>query len=243
MDYNRIKGVATKIFFSTISASSPEDYLPGVAPTLEAIYVDAWGVPQPLALAASPVEMSSLAGISVDGLWYLDLSAAEANHDVVLINMKTAGGVEDTLTIYFNAITAQVPTVEEIVAGMLAAEGITGVLQDLETLVDSEVISITRGDAKRLTFSLGTAWNLTGRKAYLCVKKKKTDLDSASIVNRVITITDVVNGVGYIDLTTDETNNLGFFDAEVEVRDTDESDPNTALTFKIQFTQDVRQGS
>ena len=244
MDFNRIKGEAHKIIFPTIDKDNPDLYLSGVTPTIEGYYMDAWGTPLSLSIADTPAEIGSL------GLWHLDLTGAENNHDMIIIKISGTGIVNDTITIYNNAIYEQtddalvdypVPTDASIVAALLSAQGITGVLQDMLTAVDSEVIRIVRGDAKRLTFSLGTTWDMTGKKAYFCMKKKPTDDNSAAIVNAAITFTDEANAVGYIDLDTTETGTPGIYYGEVEQRATDESDPQTALQFKIEITQDVRQ--
>jgi hypothetical protein len=116
----------------------------------------------------------------------------------------------------------------------------TGVLSSVITVTGSQ-ITIIRGDEKLLTFNLGTAWNLTGKKAYFCAKTLPTADNSTAIVNRICTITDAINGGCEITLTATETAAIGKYFAEVEVRNTDESSPKTAMQFTLIIKQDGRQ--
>jgi hypothetical protein len=115
-----------------------------------------------------------------------------------------------------------------------------GVLKNLIT-VDEDPVEIVRGDVKKLTFNFGTQWDLTGKKVYFCMKEKKTDDNSVAKINRECTVTDAVNGVCEITTTKDETDTVKKYYAEVEVRESDESDPQTAWQSEIIIKQDVRQ--
>ncbi|MEW5745265.1 MAG: BppU family phage baseplate upper protein [Nitrospirota bacterium] len=115
----------------------------------------------------------------------------------------------------------------------------TGVLQHMITVSDSALQEVTRGDVKTLTFNLGAQWNLTGRKAYFCMKTNQTS--PTAKVNRECTITDAINGICTITLTASETDTVGRHYAEVEVRNADDTTPQTALQFTILITQDTRQ--
>ena len=117
----------------------------------------------------------------------------------------------------------------------------SGVLQSMVTVTDSTTQTIIRGDVKTFTFNLGTGWNLTGKKVYFIAKDRPTSSNTTAIVNRVCTVTDAVNGVATITLTADETNKSGTYYAEAEVRDTDDTNPQTAKQFTLKISQDVRQ--
>lgn len=115
-----------------------------------------------------------------------------------------------------------------------------GILQSRIMLSGSSV-SIVRGDVVTLTFNLGSAWNLTGKKVFFIAKKIKTDSNTTAIVNRECTITDAANGACKITLAETETTPAGNYYAEVEVRDIDETNPQTARQFIFKINQDVRQ--
>lgn len=116
----------------------------------------------------------------------------------------------------------------------------TGVLQTMIT-VSGDAVEIVRGDEKKLSFNLGSGWDLTGKKAYFIAKALPTADNSTAIANRVCTITDALNGACEITLTNAETAVVGKYYAEVEVRNADESSPKTALQFTLLIKQDVRQ--
>lgn len=116
-----------------------------------------------------------------------------------------------------------------------------GVLQQQVTVTNGSPVLVVRGDAKTLTFNLGTGWPLTGKKVYFIAKKDRLAANSTAIVNRTATVTDAVNGVASITLTSTETGTVGSYYAEIRVYNTDDSNPQTARQFTLQITQDVRQ--
>lgn len=118
-----------------------------------------------------------------------------------------------------------------------------GVLQNAMTVSDEETQEIVRGDVKTFTFNLGTAWDLTGKKVYFMAKSKKSDTDIDALFDKACTITDAVNGVCTATLTATNTATAGKYFAEVEVRNTDESSPQTALQFVLQINDDIRKGA
>jgi len=134
-------------------------------------------------------------------------------------------------------ILGTIPSGVAVIPSVLSA----GVLQLAATSLGTAPVSITRGDAKTLTFNLGTGWPLGGKKVYFIAKKDRLAANSTAIVNRETTITDAVNGVSTIDLTSAETAAVGYYYAEVEVRDADDTNARTARQFILSIAQDVRQ--
>lgn len=118
-----------------------------------------------------------------------------------------------------------------------------GVLQNAMTVSDEETQEIVRGDVKTFTFNLGTTWDLTGKKVYFMAKSKKSDTDANALFDKTCTITDASNGVCTTSLTATNTATAGKYFAEVEVRNTDESNPQTALQFVLQINDDIRKGT
>ncbi len=117
----------------------------------------------------------------------------------------------------------------------------TGVIQSSVTVSQTSTQKLVRGDVKLFTFNLGSGWNLTNRKAYLCVKKAKTLPNSQAIINRECSIINAANGVCSLTTTAVETGVVGTYYAEIEVRDINETNPRTALEFILIISQDVRQ--
>lgn len=118
----------------------------------------------------------------------------------------------------------------------------SGVLQNMVTVTDSSPQAIIRGDIKSFTFNLGVQWDLTGgKKVYFIAKADRKADNSTAIVNRECTVTDAANGVATITLTSAETQTVGAYYAEVEVRDSDDTNPHTARQFFLRISQDVRQ--
>jgi hypothetical protein len=126
-------------------------------------------------------------------------------------------------------------------AGDFLGELTPGVFQSMVTVTDSSAQNLVRGDAGTLSFSLGAGWDLTGRKIYFIAKELRTADNSTSIVNRECAVTDAFNALATITLTSLETATVGAYYAELEVRESDDTLPRTALQFRLNITQDVRQ--
>jgi hypothetical protein len=118
----------------------------------------------------------------------------------------------------------------------------TGVVQGYITVTTGNDINVYRGDASPLTFSLGTGWNLTGKKVFLCVKKSKNAADGTAIVNRECAVVDAAAGIATITLTTAETATADSYYYDVEVRDTDGNNPRTWSIGAFNILEDVRRG-
>lgn len=170
----------------------------------------------------------------------------DTRYDVAQINAAADTALTDydppTRT---EATSDKAEIITEIAAIPTALTGAygTGVLQNSITVIDSSPQEMLRGDVKTFYFNLGTSWPLTGKKVYFILKINKTDDDSAAIVNRVCTITDEDNGSFNITLTADESATVGRYNAEAEVRNTDESNPQTPRQFNLIIKRDVRQGN
>ncbi len=139
---------------------------------------------------------------------------------------------------------------ETMVALMIAIDAIStlisgtvseGIFQNQITITGNAPQRIARGDVKTLVFNLGTQWNLASKKVYFCVKLNPKAADSTAIINRTCTITSEPNGIAVITTTEAETAIAGEYYADVEVRNLDESSPQTAAQFKLIIFQDVRQ--
>ncbi|MDP2167982.1 MAG: hypothetical protein Q8J64_06600 [Thermodesulfovibrionales bacterium] len=117
----------------------------------------------------------------------------------------------------------------------------TGTLQSRIATTGAEM-RIKRGDTKTLTLSLSTDWNLQSpadQKVYLCLKADPKAANSTAIVNRTATVTGPQTAE--ITLTSIETATVGKYDAEWEVRKSDDTEPQTAQHFTLVIEQDVRQ--
>jgi len=135
------------------------------------------------------------------------------------------------------AIVAGIPSGVYIIPSQVSA----GVIPGYITYIDSELVTIYRGDTIDFAFNLGTGWNLTNKKVYFIAKSSKSALNSTAIVNRECSIVDAVNGLTAITLTSAETATGGTYYAEIEVRNTDDTAPKTARQFKLKVDPDVRQ--
>lgn len=125
-------------------------------------------------------------------------------------------------------------------AGDLVGQMEAGVYQASITVMDDARQEVMRGDVKKFVFNLGQGWVLTGKKVYFAAKADRTADNESAIVNRLCDITDALGGVAEITLTALETAPAGLYYAEVEVRDTDDTNPLTALQFELRIVQDVR---
>lgn len=89
------KGVIFYHSFPAISTASPESYNTGITPVIEAYYKDGVGAWTSLAIADAVTE------IGTTGVYEVDLSATETNHDKVMMKIATTGMVDDAYMINF----------------------------------------------------------------------------------------------------------------------------------------------
>lgn len=84
-----------------------------------------------------------------------------------------------------------------------------------------------------MTFALGSAYNLTGRKAILMIRKPGGSQD---LVNAACTVTDAGTGACTYTLTSTQTNAaIGRYTAAVMVENMDGTHPMPAVLFSIQI--------
>jgi hypothetical protein len=108
------------------------------------------------------------------------------------------------------------------------------------SISEGSPVDFVSGDTKPLNFYLPSSWDISSKYVWLCIKRNKTDPDSAAIIDAVcnnVTSTEVtytptiaqtsVEGLYYGEL-------CAFDDALGTVN------PQTALEFVINFSQRVR---
>lgn len=201
---------------------------------------ESWNVSQPTGVNVPT--MTHIKG----GLWVLSHTPADQD-DIYFISVLDAGTTcfpdnrAQSILPYPAFAFDQDNNVKAAVMKVAATQLSAGVFQQQITSLNNAPVSIVRGDVKTLTFNLGTGWDLTGKKAYFIVKKERTAQNSAAIVNRLATITDAPNGVAVITLSSSETGTVGGYYCEIEVRNTDDTNPQTARQFTLNIVQDVRQ--
>ncbi len=183
-------------------------------------------------LTAQQIWDYNISGYSTAGLAGTYLKGAGAAGDPWITPLPGAYGAGTA-----GAIVGAIPSGVTVIPSALSA----GVLQQAITQTNNTPVTIIRGDAKTLTFNLGTGWPLTGKNVYFIAKTSPILSNSQAIVNRLCTVTDAVNGVATITLTTTETGAIGTYYAEVEVRNSDDTNPQTATQFILKIKQDVRQ--
>jgi hypothetical protein len=133
-------------------------------------------------------------------------------------------------------ILGQVPSGVTVNPAQITAGVLSGVI------TQGSSVTWLRGDANRMTVSLGSAYAKSGARFYLAVKASKTADNTTALVNREVTITDAATVAGYIDLISTETSTVGTYYAEIERRDADgTSNPRTCWQAVWKITQDVRQ--
>lgn len=188
------------------------------------------------------------------GVWCYEIPQAETNYAHVVFTFENAAAISESPQTYpsdmwaaalpgaFGLGTAgyilgAIPSGVTVTPSALSA----GVIQNAVTSSTNAVVTVIRGDTKTLTFNLGTGWPLAGKKVYFIAKKDRAADNSTAIVNREATITDAVNGISTISLASPETDTAGSYYAEVEVRNSDDSNPQTARQFILKIDPDVRQ--
>lgn len=222
------KNKAAELMLPMIDKATPESFKAGETVTDSCYYRDGVG-----AWTSLPI-VGTVAEIGNSGIYKINLTATEMNHDYILCKFTATNSADTAIT-----IKTYTKDIEDAVT-VSPTQITTGILDPFVT-VTSAPITIRRGDEKRLIFNLGPNWNLTGKKAYFSMKTKPTLDNAQAKVNRTITITDAVNGIGEITLTTSETDTVAVYYGEVEVRNTDESSPLTAWEGRINIVRDVRQ--
>jgi hypothetical protein len=124
-------------------------------------------------------------------------------------------------------------------AGSWAASGVV-VLPVMQGEVYSAVatqdkeVTIVKGDTPRIIFDLGL--NYTGWTIWFAAKEKMSDT-SYIISLRQVTWSDASLGQGYIDLSASDTNIMGKFFAELELRQG--AQRLTAMKYKLTVIDDV----
>jgi hypothetical protein len=103
------------------------------------------------------------------------------------------------------------------------------------------VINVPRGDVFTVSFTLGAAFPLAGRKVYFCAQKRRAADNAAAIVNREATITDETARTCSITLTAAETAVADRYLYEIEVRDTDDTNTATAESGTLNIIDDLRK--
>ncbi len=113
------------------------------------------------------------------------------------------------------------------------------------------IIEIPRGDEKKLDFKLvnydGNAFNLTNYTVYFMAKEKKSDLDSAAVIDKSsagggVTIVNAVNGEITLNLVADDTDldeKTYYCDFRMK---SDTEGPYSTEIFEIVITPTVRKG-
>lgn len=189
-----------------------------------------------LAALLAAIEAGGGGGLTAQDVWeYVNRTLTSAITDETPSrDMAASGDIIGSVL----ATQASVDALSALVAGGMSE----GILQNLVTIIGNAPQRIARGDIKTLVFNLGVKWNLTSKKVYFCVKSNPLAPDSTAIINRVCTIVSPPSsGVVSITTTSAETAVVGTYYAEVEVRNLDESSPQTAAQFKLVIFQDVRQ--
>lgn len=113
------KNAAFYLAFPMISATNPESYLTGLSPTDTAFSKDGAGAWTSLAIADTAAE------IGTTGIYEIDLTAAELNHDLVLIKFTAAGAVDDAYMFDLGGSARQAMTVQlpaALVGGRMDAD-------------------------------------------------------------------------------------------------------------------------
>lgn len=139
-------------------------------------------------------------------------------------------------------------SVQDMLDGGIAKEAtVLGQFSVTQGIVQSPAISseskitVTRGDTRTLTLTLGTAWPLTGKKVYFTVKARPEDANAAAIVAAACTITSAASGICTYTPAAGDFATAGEYYYDVEVRNADESSPQTAWIGRLVVMQDVRQ--
>ena len=100
----------------------------------------------------------------------------------------------------------------------------------LPAIASGSAVVIYQGTAVPLTFNLGQAWNLTGKRAEIRIHLNGS---ANSMVDDVCTVTDAVNGACTYTLTTSQTETVGLYTCVIEVQNPDGSSPEVAMRFYI----------
>jgi hypothetical protein len=168
----------------------------------------------------------------------IDPTAANLSIWAVLTSALTnAGSIGKLLVDMLNAAIGTRST-----PGDLTREFSPGVQlrRQVQTGTPMEIYS---GDTKTFDINLGSEWDLTGKKAWLCVKEDLAVNDASAIINREYTVTDAPNAVGEITTTSDETKKPGTYIAEVKVTDADGMNPETARRHELKIIKSVKTGA
>ena len=123
------------------------------------------------------------------GTWSYPITQAETNGTHVALTCANAAAVTAFLQTY------TVPDELAREATVLGQFSVTQGIIQAPVISSSAKITVTRGDTRTLTFNLGTAWPLAGKKVYFTVKARPEDANTTALVAGTCTITDAVNGV------------------------------------------------
>lgn len=113
--------------------------------------------------------------------------------------------------------------------------------QDSTTL-QGATQEVIKGDTSTLTFTLGTSFPLSGKIIHFMAKSKKSDLDAVAVLDSTCVIVDAVNGICSIDISASGIA-VGKYYAEVEIRDSSDINPKTALQFILSIVDEIRIGT
>lgn len=103
------------------------------------------------------------------------------------------------------------------------------------------LVRVPRGDAYTLTWTAPAAFPLTGKRVYFCVQKRHAADNAAAIVNREMTVLDEAARTCSITLTSEETKTAGSYRYEIEIRNADDTGPQTAESGTFAIPDDLRK--
>lgn len=148
------KNVQCTLIFAMLSTSSPGTFASAQTVSKTAYYQDGTGAFTSLTIAGSPSEIGST------GLYALTLTAAEMNHDKIVIKLTSSGGQDNYLFMELDA--AGIDNVKADTAAILDDTGTSGVLisstmanRIADHTIRRNVANVTEGDTKAFRSLLG----------------------------------------------------------------------------------------
>ena len=146
------KGVAYYLSFPCIDSTTPESYKSGVSPVDTAYYKDGAGAWTSLAITDTASEIGST------GVYEIDLSASELNHDKVIIKFAVSGMADDAYQ--FDLRTKLVDDLNDVSTAQVNTECDTA-LTDYDGPTNAEMVARTLSAASYFDPSADTVANVT----------------------------------------------------------------------------------
>lgn len=149
-----------------------------------------------------------------------------------LSTLHGSGAWEDSGSSDLSGIEAQVAAVLSMLEGKIS----TGIMLR-QMVLSGGVIEVKQSKYQELTVNLGPGWPLTDKQVVFGAKRAYTDEEF--LFENACSVTDALNGVAHVSLSSADTKEAGLHMYEVKVSEPDGTLPRIARTGRLRIEKSI----